>query len=230
MENLRFNAFNQIHKGLRAFLYDTALSIQHTDFTQEDQARATFRKIEKVLWLFEGHAHTEDSKVFPLLQAVAPDVVNDFEQQHETDHRLGHDLENAITAYDFAKTPVDRLKCGIKVLQAFDEFTAFNLQHMVKEETVINSLLWKHYTDEQILAVQRDIVASIPPDKNEWYSRWMIKGINDVEMLIWLQNIKKAAPLPVFNGLCDIAGQELPAERWSAIRDRLEEHDVSPVF
>lgn len=230
MEQLRFNAFNQIHKGLRALLYDTALSIQHTDFTQEAQARATFRKVEKVLWLFEGHADKEDTKIFPLLQAVAPDVVDDFEKQHVTDHQLGEDLQDAIVAYDSAQSVPQRIQCGAKLMRAFDEFTAFNLQHMNKEETIINSLLWKHYTDEQILSVQHEIVSSIPPDKNEWYSRWMIKGINDVELFRWLQAVQKMAPAPVFNGLCAMAGQELPEERWKAIRDQLEEQNVSLIY
>lgn len=230
MNKLRFNAFNQIHKGLRALLYDTALSVQHTDFAQEAQAKATFRKIEKVLWLFEGHAHTEDSKVFPLLKAVAPEVVNDFEQQHVMDHQLGEDLHNSIVAYDFAQSATDRINCGIKLLQAFDEFTAFNLQHMNKEEAIINSLLWAHFTDEQLLALQRDIVAGIPPDKNEWYSRWMIKGVNDAEMVGWLQKVKQTAPSVVFNGLVAMAEQELPEERWRAIRDQLTEKDLSLVY
>src|SRR5689334_1455648 len=151
MNNLRFNPFNQIHKGLRALLYDTALVIQRTDFSNEDQVRVTFKKIEKVLWLFEGHANVEDSMVFPMLQAVAPDVVEDFEQQHETDHALSHDLQNIMVAYNFARTQTEMLQAGNKVLHAFNEFVAFNLQHMNKEETIINDLLWQHYTDRQLL-------------------------------------------------------------------------------
>jgi Hemerythrin HHE cation binding domain len=229
MKKLRLNLFNQVHKGLRALLYDTALSIQHTDFSQEAQAKATFRKVEKVLWLFEGHATIEDSKVFPLLNDVAPDVVDDFEQQHETDHKLGHNLQNTIVAYDFATTDTDRVHAGVHLQRAFDEFTAFNLQHMNREETTINELLWKHYSEEQLLALQHGIVSSIPPDKNEWYSRWMIKGINDPEMIGWLQKVQQTAPPPVFKGLCAMAEQELPAERWKAILDYMEQ-DVFIVY
>ena len=37
----RFNVFNQIHKGLRAMLYDTALTLQQTHFDDAGQADAT---------------------------------------------------------------------------------------------------------------------------------------------------------------------------------------------
>lgn len=35
MQELRFNPFEQINKGLRALLYHTALTLQHTNFANE---------------------------------------------------------------------------------------------------------------------------------------------------------------------------------------------------
>ena len=227
MNNLRFNIFNQVHKALRAMLYDTAIAIQRTDFSREEQARKVFKKIETVLWLFDGHAETEDTMIFPLLKAIAPDVVDDFEQQHDADHALSHDLYNIIAAYNFARTETDMLHAGIKLLQAFNEFTAFNLQHMNKEETIINSLLWQHFTDIQLLELQKEIVSKVPPDKNEIVGRWMIKGISDMEMIVWLSKLKQTIPAAAFNCLYSFAAQELPEERWAHISRCLEERTTA---
>ena len=167
MKTLRFNLFNQIHKGLRALLYNTAISIQHTEFLQADQARETFDKVKKTLWVFNSHAHAEDELLFPLLQTFAPDIVMDFEQQHQRDHELSESLRLIVHSYSFATDSSAKLKCGILLQQAFDEFTAFNLHHMSREETIINEALWQHYADQDIAAIEKTIVASLPPEKSE---------------------------------------------------------------
>jgi hypothetical protein len=226
MNTLRHNLFNQVHKGLRALLYETALAIQHTDFTQQQQAAFTLKKIEKVLWLFEGHANLEDRVVFPQLQSIAPDVIKDFEDQHETDHRLGQDLGDIIASYGYAQTPADRLQCGINLSQAFNEFTAFNLQHMNKEETIIMGLFWQHFTDEELLAKEREIANRVPPEKQEINQRYMFRGMNDAEINAWLQKVRRGAPEPVFNRLVELAQQELPGERWILLKDVLEQETL----
>jgi len=224
MKTLRYNAFNQIHKGLRALLYDTAIAIQHTDFLLPAQVHETFGKIEKTLWLFEGHAHTEDELLFPLLQSLSPDIVMDFEQQHQRDHELGESLRKLINAYNNAEDANARIHCGILLLQAFNEFTAFNLEHMNREETIINEALWQHYTDQDILAIEKTIVASIPAEKNPWYWKWMMRGLNNTEIITWLKKVKAFAPTAIFEALTGVAARELPTDRWTAIRQNTEEH------
>jgi hypothetical protein len=227
MKTLRFNIFNQIHKGLRALLYNTAIAIQHTEFLQADRVKETFAKVEKTLWMFDSHAHTEDELLFPLLQTFAPDIVMDFEQQHQRDHELSESLRLIIQSYAAATDTADKLKCGILLQQAFDEFTAFNLQHMNQEETIINEALWQHYTDQDIAAIEKTIVASLPPEKSEFSAKWMMRGLNNTEIANWLKNVQVMAPEIVFNGLCAIAARELPIERWITIRDKMDERSVT---
>ncbi len=40
---LRFNAFNMIHKALRATLYDSALTLQQTYFANAGEAAEAFK-------------------------------------------------------------------------------------------------------------------------------------------------------------------------------------------
>ncbi len=58
MQQSRYNIFNQIHKGLRAMLYDTALRIQQMIFhvLRKNRLFATVRQLEKVLAFFDKHA------------------------------------------------------------------------------------------------------------------------------------------------------------------------------
>ena len=223
MQSLRYNPFNQIHKGLRALLYNTALQIQHTDFSDEHETTQVLDKVELVIWLFEGHAHVEDTMVFPLIEKHAPEVVADFEAQHVEDHRLGEALVEAVANCKKAATINAKLIAAKNLLLAFNDFLAFNVKHMNQEETIVNSHIWKHYTDEELLKHGAEIVKSIPPEKNGHYSKWMLLGLNNHEIAVWFTAIKTMAPLPVVNMFYELAAKELDADRWSLIKNALEE-------
>ena len=49
----RFNIFNQIHKALRALLFDTSLMTQRTDYTSRRETELTISRIKEVMFLFD---------------------------------------------------------------------------------------------------------------------------------------------------------------------------------
>ena len=57
---MRYNTFYQVHKALRAMLYETAIQLQQTDFNNEDQAVSLLNNIASVIDLFDKHAYNED--------------------------------------------------------------------------------------------------------------------------------------------------------------------------
>jgi hypothetical protein len=217
----RYNAFMQIHKGLRAMLYNTAITIQQCDFRDADAATSVVKKVENVIRLFEGHAHTEDTKVFPMVEAFAPQLVADFEQQHVQDHALGEALQQTLDVLKTARDAESRKIAAIALSQAFECFMAFNLEHMVKEETIINALLWEHYTDADLHALTAKIVQSLPMEMNMLYSYWMIAGINDEELINWLGQASQSAPPAMYDYLKDTVWQLLEKERLNRISEAL---------
>jgi hemerythrin-like domain-containing protein len=211
MEN-RFNIFNQVHKGLRAMLYDTALTIQHTDFSREEEGRATLRKLRQVLELYAQHGEHEDNTVFPAVKQVAPEAVALLEADHKKDEQITQDLLLLIRIYKWSVNDHERFAAGYSIHLAFQEFVAFNLQHMVKEEVTINPLLWQHYTDEQIAGIQQRILQNITPEDGVQYSRWMLQGMNDAELIAWFDKMQDT---PMWEPLHQLAMNELGAERVS---------------
>lgn len=220
MQN-RYNPFMQIHKGLRALLYDTAIAIQQNDFTQLRSTSLVIDQVQKVLWLFDGHVHTEDTKVFPLIQHHAPELIAQFEAQHEKDHQLAASVEACLESLANAHDNESRHQLGILLQQAFQLFIAFNLEHMVMEETIMAPAIWKHYSDEDLHQLTTDIVRSLPADKNDHYTDWMLIGNSDIEVIQWLSSVRNSAPDFVYNSLCDRARRVLHAERWKKIDTKL---------
>ncbi|HCL05875.1 MAG TPA: hypothetical protein DHW64_07910 [Chitinophagaceae bacterium] len=215
----RYNPFHQIHQGLRAMLYHCSLEVQHTDFSDDKTAAATIASLKELIWLFESHAHTEDTKVFSLIQEIAPEVVDDFEKQHDKDHMLAAHLQGCIEQSQVSGKTSDKIFAGRQLQFSLAEFTAFNLCHMNMEEVIIKELLWQHFTDEQLHALTMEIVANLPPEKNARYSYWMLKGLSTHEIVDWFKAIQATAPSFVLDQMLELAASALPASQLNTIQD-----------
>jgi len=222
MQELRFNPFGQIHKGLKALLYHTALTLQHTDFTNDEQNGQVISLLEEVVLLFKGHAHTEDTLVFPMLNDVAPELVTEFEKQHVRDHQLGEEMERAIEQLKAADSRVEKIEAGIQLQLAFTEFLAFNLSHMNGEETIINENLWAHYTDDELMAIPPKVVATVAPEKNARYSFWMLKGLSQHEIVGWYSEMKENVPPFVLEQMLSLANVALPERQYLALLESIK--------
>ena len=217
----RYNSFNIIHKGLRAALYQTALQLQQTDFTEQDQAEEALNKVREIVMLFEGHAHKEDNFVLPMINEYEPSVVAAFNSEHEEDERLGNELKTAAGKVANSTRVVEKIVSGRELTESFVRFMVFNLNHMAKEEDIINKILWRYYSDDEIKAVVGKISKADPPWIQEFYVTWMIRGINNSEAIDWMKAIQKGVPPVVFQSLVQKAGQELPAKRFQKITQSL---------
>lgn len=207
-------------------LYDMALTIQQTDFTNEEQGRATLRRLRQVLSLYAEHGRHEDALVFPAVKHASP-VVAALEAEHEHDEQLSNELLLLVKQYRSASAAGERAVIGYQVHLAFQEFVAFNLQHMGKEEREINALLWEHYSDEEILDLQKQVRSNLSPESEIVMIRWMMRGISDGELERWFKAVKETAPREVWNGLWLIAIDELGYERVAALS---HEQVPAPVY
>ncbi len=227
MEAIRYNMFSQTHKGLRAWLFEAGLRIQQTDFSNKRKGLVIVSELRQLVKVFQKHTLNEDNNIFPKVESVAPFVIALFEQEHEKDNELGQKLNSWLNRYAEPVTEMERLKSGIGILQIFNEFTAFNLQHMNKEEMIVNELLWANYTDNEIKAVTAGIIKNQNPEDSKLLGKWMIRGMNDTEIINWLKHVRMAAPDYVLEGLLIMAKEELEPARWDLIEKNF--FDVAEV-
>lgn len=215
----RFNVFNMIHKALRAMLYDTALTLQQTHFARIEETNIALEKVNAVLHMFEQHAHHEDNLLFPKIEQYAPQLVSDFEDEHVTDHALAQQLNTLVNIVQHTADPKEREFAASALSKAFLEFMIFNLQHMAKEESFVLPVLWVHYTDAELLAINQSILAVIAPEEKAISSRWMLRGVNNAECINWLSAMKHTAPAHVFQPVWEMACAELPEERRTVVEE-----------
>lgn len=84
MQQQRYNVFNQIHKGLRGMLYDTALRLQRTDFSGPEASQA-IEPLHQVLLFFDDHADHEDRFILPHIRKHNAPLLDELEKEHEID-------------------------------------------------------------------------------------------------------------------------------------------------
>src|SRR5947208_14690806 len=123
---MRYNSFYQVHKALRAMLYETAIELQRTDFNNEEQATAVLSNITTIVDVFDKHAYNEDKYVFAAIAEYEPSVVDSFEQEHVRDHELGVQVRTLINIYPTLKTDEEKKHLGSAMRKAFIDFLTFN--------------------------------------------------------------------------------------------------------
>ncbi|MFT3911914.1 MAG: hemerythrin domain-containing protein [Ferruginibacter sp.] len=219
----RYNIFNLKHKGLRVMLYETAIDLQHTSFDNAESAAEAISKVESVLHAFHSHAEHEDKFVLPALKRYNAELIEEFQSEHAMDELLTQNINKLIAAFKFATDKEALTVAGYALTMAFNEFIAFNLYHMNKEENKINKTLWEYYNDAELAQITRTIIASIPPNILTEETRWMVKGASDTEIINWLLGVKNDAPDYVFKSLFTLVEEELPQQRIHAIQEGLTE-------
>jgi hypothetical protein len=213
----RYNIFNQIHKGLRVVMYETATLVQQTDFSQKHKGNEAIYKLSKTIEYFHGHSEHEDHFIFPLIAKASPEVAASFVAQHETDEMLMTNLESLVARWHTEEDATELAAIGLRVLYDFNDFVAFNIGHMNKEEKELNAVLWKHYTDTELMGVTHQIVSSIPQELLIEESRFMMRAINDQEIMQWMTGMKMNAPKEVYGYYLQLLAQEISPLRFEEI-------------
>jgi hemerythrin-like domain-containing protein len=219
----RYDIFHIIHKGLRASLYQTALQLQQTDFSEPEEMQEALDKVKEIVMLFDGHAHKEDRFILPAVNTYEPSVSVTFEAEHVKDEELGRELQACINRVENAVARVEKIEFGEALIQSFVAFMVFNLQHMAKEEDILNQILWRYYSDEEIKAIGTKIAQASEPWMQDFYATWMLRGINNREAINWIGAIKKGMPALAYQTLLQKLKQEYPSARYRKVTESLNE-------
>ena len=71
---------------------------------------------------------------------------------------------------------------------------------MSEEERDINKVLWDHFSDEEILSMQGQILAKLTPDQFFKWFKYIIPSLSQFEQSLMLGGFKGNAPAEAYNG------------------------------
>ena len=71
--------------------------------------------------------------------------------------------------------------------------------------------------------IEQELLAHIAPEEMALYNQWMLRGLNNREIITWLRAVKKTAVGTAFQVLLAGAERELSVLRWQKIQEVLSE-------
>jgi iron-sulfur cluster repair protein YtfE (RIC family) len=196
----RHNMYTVPHKALRLWLCDTLAAAGRADPHDDADVAALTGKVRALLKFCRAHLEKEDHFVHPAMEARRPGSAATTRADHhehvEAFARLESGLRDIETAPRASRgSALDRLYRQLAL------FTADNLAHMDIEETDNNAVLWAIYSDDELLALEERLVASIPQEMKQMAVPWMVRAMNPAERAAFLLAVGATVPTPVFQGM-----------------------------
>jgi len=216
----RYNIFKRTHKGLRSMLFDAGARIQQTDFTRSKQAIAAIEIVKQSTRSFLYHLNKEDKIIYHSVVLYAPYIVAMIEQTNLKDQALAESIDKIIDQQREQDTKKEKIAFGHQLQAVFFEFTAAVLQHMNKEETVINEILWSNYSDRELIGMEVEMMKQATSSDCTWYTGKILKELSNREILVWVDSIKEHASPFMLKELISTARIVLPIDRWQMIRGK----------
>jgi len=204
----RYNIYSIFHKGLRGLMADTMLRLGRMDVTDACEVAQTLEQLRGLMTICRSHLQHENDFVHPALERAQP-----YASTPTADEHVDHALE--IGAFEQRIGQFESMSVSERALAAHalyldvSEFVGENFEHMKIEETTNHEVLIRHFSDQELMGIERAIVATIPPAQSMVGMRWMLSHINAGERAFMLGGMKKSAPPEVFARVLELAKEVL---------------------
>lgn len=198
--NQRYNIYGAVHKGLRSLMSDTLQRCGRSDWQDATECAETLAQLRLLMDICHSHLHHEDLFVHAAMEAHRPGSSGTTSLDHH-EHVLA--IKSFLDDADVidATPNVLRETLGTNLYRRLALFVAENFEHMAVEETDNNAVLWACYTDVEIHAIERELVAHVPPAQKMVFLRWMLPSVSADERARMLGEMKQHAPAEAFDGV-----------------------------
>ncbi|WP_372656707.1 hemerythrin domain-containing protein [Hydrogenophaga sp.] len=201
-----------IHKALRALMFRTLQQVASLDAGDAGERATLVAQVEELLQVCTDHLVHENTHFHAPMRERAPRAVAPFDADHE-EHLSSIARLRQLLSVVAQGSPAARDNAYELYLE-LSRFVGENLEHMADEETAFTHALWEQFSDADIEAMDQRLQATFTPQEGAYYLRWMARGLNHAELQELVGKAMVAMPTPVFQGLCGLLQEELPAERW----------------
>ncbi len=223
--------FTPIHKAIRSMIYSLGGRLQTADFSDPVASTAILADLQHeftnavsatcVLCLLHAHAGHEETAIFPPMQSIDPALIRTLIDDHqEIRRRLGL-ISKMADDLGVLGAPEPRILLGARINREVNEFFAFYLAHMNKEEVTIVPEMKEHFTDAQMGAIQGGMMAAMPPERLASYLRWMLPSLTPSELAGMLAGIKQGSPPQFMQFIDGIGAASVDPARWATVRERV---------
>ena len=209
-------------------IYELGSELQALDFTDERATESMVTKLRQdlsaasstcIVCLLHGHSTDEENYVFPDARTYEPALIDTLLAEHKEVVRKIAEVWKVGNELKALRGRLERIEMGEKLNRTANDLFAYYLTHLTGEETTLIPAMWKHYTDEQLIAMRANVQSHIPPEVFAVWMKWVLPSLNINELTDMFIGLKKA-PAPVLERMSQLAEKSLNEDRWAAVKAR----------
>lgn len=192
----RVNVYGFPHKGIRFGLGQLSFKVGSLIFDDREALKVCKEIADDLSELLDLHLHAEEDFVLQPLEARVPGSTQHNHEDHLEMEKLEHDMNDSICKLVEAPNEMHLNIAYDKINNFIKEY----FRHMSEEETDLNKVLWGHFSDEEILGMQGQILAKLTPEQFFKWFKYIIPSLSQLEQSIMLGGFKENAPAEAYNG------------------------------
>jgi len=210
-------------------IYELGRELQTLDFTDEHATESMITKLRQdlsaasstcIVCLLHGHSTDEDNYVFPDVRTYEPELIDRLLAEHREVVRKIAEVWKVANELKALRGREERIEMGDKLNRTANDLFAYYLTHLSGEEASLIPAMWKHYTDEQLIAMRANVQRNIPPEVFAVWMKWVMPALNINELTDMFIGLKRGAPAPVLHRMSQLAEESLDEDRWAAVKAR----------
>lgn len=217
LEVVTFDIYRDIHKGIRAELFDITTAAGNLDPHDEAAVHALDERFRALTALLEGHAAHEDRYLAPLIRrrsrSLADAIALDHDALEAQLRELGAAREHRPATKNARRLDAHRFYLGVA------SFTSAYLEHQAAEELDVMPVLATGYTLEELIGVNAAIIGEIPPDTMTATLSLLLPAMNVEDRIEMLSGMRAAAPAQAFAGILSLARSVLPSSDYAVLEE-----------
>lgn len=218
----RYDIYAGIHRALRLFMTDTLGRVGWLDCGDAAETAATLAQVDSLMAFCRRHLEHENRFVHTAIEARRAGATQRVAGEH-VEHL---EAIAALQAETASLRAAPGAPAALRLYRHLALFIAENFHHMQVEETVHNENLWAVYSDEEIMAIEHRLVASLDPAEQALVLRWMTPALPPEERAAWLADVRNQLPPAAFATVLDGARAALNDTAWGKLARSL---GVPPV-
>lgn len=218
MQLRKTDLFTFIHKAIRNMIYNAASKLQTADFTDDKEVKILLASLRHDLDLLHEHAVHEDNVIFPEIADEEPQMIEQLNEEHKKLESKLNGILALVEKTEQSNSIEERMLLGNSLNSLFNDFIADYLAHMNHEETTVLDASLKYLSDEELVAIRTRIQTKIPSERYKIWLMWMLKSLNNSELIGFLGGMKASAPPQIFESVVDTAQAIINNQRWTNIK------------
>jgi iron-sulfur cluster repair protein YtfE (RIC family) len=217
----RHDIYRRIHKAMRRLYADTLTALGNVDPDDAAAVQHALRQTGTLFEICEVHYADEERFVHPMLERAQPGVTARVEAEHRAHRETLEQMRERI-AVAGASSGATRAQAVARLYRTLALYMAEDFAHMEVEDVEFNAILWRHYSDAELMAVEAQIVSHVPPQLMAAVLPWMIGALNAPERTAFLGGARRGMPPEVFGRVLEIARRELVTGEWAKLARALQ--------